>query len=186
LADTLNVVAISGSLRKGSLNTALARTAQGLAPGDMKIEIADISDIPLYNADIDTATPPPAVQRLREQIKAADALLFVVPEYNFSISGVLKNAIDWASRPMNSASLNGKPVAMMGASMSSLGTARAQYHLRQVCVFNNMFPINKPEVFVGFAHQKFDENGALKDETARDLIKQLLVNLAAWTRKLKD
>jgi chromate reductase len=186
VADTLNVVAISGSLRRGSLNTALARAAQGLAPDDMKIEIADISDIPLYNADIDTATPPSAVQRLREQIKAADALLFVVPEYNFSISGVLKNAIDWASRPMNGASLNGKPVAMMGASMSSLGTARAQYHLRQVCVFNNMFPINKPEVFVSFAHQKFDENGTLKDETAKDLIKQLLVNLAAWTRKLKD
>ena len=186
MSDPLKIVAISGSLRKGSLNTSLALNAQALAPAGMTIELADISDIPLYNADIDTAAPPAGVARLRGQIKAADGLLFCVPEYNFSMSGVLKNAIDWASRPMNTASLNGKPVAMMGASLSSLGTARAQYHLRQVCVFNNMFPINKPEVFVGFANQKFDEAGNLKDDTAKELIRQLLSNLATWTLKLKN
>ncbi len=185
MSDTLKVVALSGSLRKGSLNTALIHAAQKLAPAGMTIELADISDLPLYNADIDTATPPASVKRLRDQIAAADALLFSVAEYNYSISGVLKNAIDWASRPMGTASLLGKPTAMMGASPSSLGSARAQYHLRQICVFNNMFPINKPEVLVSMAHQKFDEAGNLKDETAKDLIKQLLTNLAAWTVKLK-
>jgi chromate reductase, NAD(P)H dehydrogenase (quinone) len=185
MPDSLKIVAISGSLRKGSLNTALVRAAQGLAPADMMIELADIFDLPLYNADTDTQTPPAAVKRLRDQITAADAMLFSVAEYNYSLSGVLKNAIDWASRPMGSASLIGKPAAMMGASPGGLGTARAQYHLRQICVFNNMFPINKPEVFVGMAHQKFDEGGDLKDETAKDLIRHLLANLAAWTRKLR-
>jgi chromate reductase len=182
----LKIIAFSGSLRKGSYNTALLHNAQKLAPSDMTIEIAEIGDLPLYNADHDTPNPAPAsAERLRKQIKAADALLFACTEYNFSVSGVMKNAIDWASRPASDSSLNGKPCAILGAAGGPLGTGRAQYHLRQICVFNNMFPINKPEVFVGMAAQKFDENLNLKDDMAKDLIKQLLTNLAAWTRKLQ-
>jgi chromate reductase len=185
MATTLNVLGLSGSLRKGSFNSALLRIAQGLVPADFNLEIADISKLPLYNADDDTANPPAAVAQLREQCKRADAFLFSVAEYNYSVSGVLKNAIDWASRPANTAHIVGKPCAMMGAAGSTLGSARAQYHLRQICVFNNMFPINKPEVLVGSAHTKFDADGNLKDDMAKELIKQLLANLDSWTRKLK-
>ena len=186
MADAaLRVLGISGSLRRGSFNTAALRAAQELAPEGMTIEIADISEIPPYNDDVRQEQGyPPAVERLRARIAAADALLFVTPEYNYSVPGVLKNAIDWASRPPNQP-FDGKPVAIMGASPSLLGTARAQYHLRQILVFLNAFPINKPEVFITQAAQKFDENGKLTDQTARDLIGQLLVALAAWTRRLK-
>ena len=185
VGDGLRVLGVSGSLRRGSFNTAALRTAQELAPEGMTIEIADISEIPPYNDDVrqEQGYPPP-VERLRAEIAAADALLFVTPEYNYSVPGVLKNAIDWASRPPNQP-LDGKPVAIMGASPSLLGTARAQYHLRQMLVFLNAFPINKPEVFITQAAQKFDENGRLTDQTARDLIRQLLVALADWTRRLK-
>ena len=124
--DALRVLGVSGSLRRGSFNTAALRTAQELAPEGMTIEIADISEIPPYNDDVrqEQGYPPP-VERLRAEIAAADALLFVTPEYNYSVPGVLKNAIDWASRPPNQP-LDGKPVAIMGASPSLLGTARAQ------------------------------------------------------------
>ena len=183
--DALRVLGVSGSLRRGSFNTAALRAAQELAPDGMTVETADISEIPPYNDDVrqEQGYPPP-VERLRAEIAAADALLFVTPEYNYSVPGVLKNAIDWASRPPNQP-LDGKPVAIMGASPSLLGTARAQYHLRQMLVFLNAFPINKPEVFITQAAQKFDENGRLTDQTARDLIRQLLVALADWTRRLK-
>ncbi len=185
MATTLNVLGISGSLRKGSFNTALLHIAQGLVPADFKLEIADISKLPLYNQDEDTANPPAAVGPFRAQCKKADAFLFACTEYNFSVSGVMKNAIDWASRPANDSGLTGKPCAIIGAAGGPVGTARAQYHLRQICVFNNMFPVNKPEVFVGTAAQKFDADLNLKDDMAKELIKQLLANLDSWTRKLK-
>jgi len=126
--------------------------------------VADISAIPPYNEDVRAKGFPPAVESLRRQIAAADALLFATPEYNFSMAGVLKNAIDWASRPPDQP-FAGKPVAMMGASVGMLGTARAQYHLRQVCVYLDMHPINKPEVLIAAAHTKFDAEGK---DTARD------------------
>jgi len=128
---------------------------------------------------------PKPVQQFRERIAAADALLIATPEYNFSIPGVLKNAIDWASRPPDPP-LNGKPVAMMGASTGNFGTARAQMHLRQVCVFCNMFPFNKPEVLLMRAKEKFDADGRLTDETARGLIRDLLLALVEWTRRLQQ
>ena len=184
MAETIKVLGISGSLRKGSYNTALLHEASKLLPVGMELELYSLAAIPLYNADLDNENPPEAVKQLRDHIRSADALLIATPEYNYSIPGVLKNALDWASRPAQSSALNGKPLAMMGAG-GLMGTSRAQYHLRQVAVFTNMFPINKPEIFVTYASQKFDANGNLTDEVARQLIKDLLVALADWTRRLK-
>lgn len=180
----LRVVGIAGSLRAGSFNKAALRAAVELAPEGMTIEIAEIGDLPLYNDDVRTQGYPPPVQRLRDQLTAADALLLVTPEYNYSVSGVLKNAIDWASRPPNQA-FEGKPVAIMGASGGLLGTARAQYHLRQMLVFLNAYPVNKPEVMIGQAAQKFDDDLKLTDEPTRKFVAALLVSLAAWTRRLQ-
>jgi chromate reductase len=179
----LDVLAISGSLRRGSFNTALLRTAQEEAPADIAIEIYDYSDIPLYNGDVEAAGFPAAATRFRERILKADAILMAVAEYNYSFSGVLKNAIDWASRPGGQSAWRGKPVALMGAG-GGLGTGRAQYHLRQVLNSQGMHVLHAPEVFVTSAATKFDADLRLTDDTARGLIKQALVNLAAWTRRL--
>ena len=180
----MKVLGIVGSLRKGSYNKLALRTAIELKPAGMEIESFDIAPLPPYDEDLREKGFPKAVEELREKIRAADALLLVTPEYNYSVSGVLKNAIDWASRPPDQP-FNDKPVAIMGASGGILGTARAQYHLRQVCVFLNMHPINKPEVMIAQAQNKFDASGRLTDETARKLIAELLVNLAAWTERLR-
>ncbi|HKH97076.1 MAG TPA: NADPH-dependent FMN reductase [Beijerinckiaceae bacterium] len=180
----MKIVGLSGSLRKGSYNSAALRAAQALAPEGTVIEIAEIGDLPLYNDDVRAAGYPAAVERLRRQIAEADAVLFVTPEYNYSVSGVLKNAIDWASRPPNQP-FDGKPVAIMGASGGLFGTARAQYHLRQMLIFLNAFPVNKPEVMIGQAQTKFDEAGNLTDEATREFIRKLLVSLVAWTERLK-
>jgi chromate reductase, NAD(P)H dehydrogenase (quinone) len=179
----VKTLGISGSLRKGSFNTAALRAAAELVPDGMSLELAEIGDIPLYNDDVRQAGYPPAVQRFREQIGAADALLFATPEYNYSMSGVLKNAIDWASRPPDPPVI-GKPVGIMGATGSLWGTTRAQYHLRQCFVFLNMFPVNKPEVLIAQAPSKFDAAGKLTDQPTRDIIAQLLVALRDWTRRL--
>ncbi|HLK58154.1 MAG TPA: NAD(P)H-dependent oxidoreductase [Chthonomonadaceae bacterium] len=179
----IHVLGFSGSLRKGSYNAALLRAAGDLLPEGVTLETFDIAPIPLYNQDVEQAGHPQAVTRFKERIDAADALLIVTPEYNYSIPGVLKNAIDWASRNPNS--FNGKPIAFMGASMGMLGSARAQYHLRQVCVYLNMYPINKPEVLVASAHEKFDAEGILTDEMSRSLVSSLLQSLADWTRRLR-
>jgi len=183
--DALRVLGISGSLRKGSFNTMALRVAQGLVPAGMTIETAEIGNLPLYNDDVRAAGYPPVVQAFRDKIAAADALLFVTPEYNYSVSGVLKNAIDWGSRPP-SQPFDGKPVAVMGASGGVLGTARAQYHLRQMCVFLNMYPLNKPEVMIAQAQTRFDAAGNLTDETTRGFIRKMLEKLVAWTRELQE
>jgi chromate reductase, NAD(P)H dehydrogenase (quinone) len=180
----MNVIGISGSLRKGSFNTAALRAAQGLAPEGMTIERAEIGDLPLYNDDVRAAGFPPPAERLRAQIAAADAILLVTPEYNYSISGVLKNAIDWASRPP-SQPFEAKPVAIMGASPGLFGSARAQYHLRQMLIFLNAMPVNRPEVMIGQAQNKFDADGNLTDEPTREFIRKLLVSLRDWTLRLQ-
>ena len=182
-AKGINVLAICGSLRAGSYNRAALRTAIELKPPGMTIETADIGSFPLYNEDVRAQGFPPPVEKLRQQIKEADALLFATPEYNYSISGVLKNAIDWASRPPDQP-FAGKPVAMMGAGAGMAGTARAQYDLRKCCVFLDMHPINKPEVLIGQAQTKFDADGRFTDEVGRGLIRDLLVSLEQWTRQL--
>jgi chromate reductase len=180
----VRVLGISGSLRKGSYNSALLRTAIELAPADVTIERADLSEVPLYNGDVEAQGFPAPVQRLRDQVSAADALLIATPEYNYSIPGVLKNAIDWVSRPVKGKQpFDGKPVALMGTG-GRFGSARSQYHLRQVFVFLNLLPINKPEVQIANAWEAFDAEGRLKDEKARKLVTELVANLAAWTRQL--
>jgi chromate reductase len=181
---TMKVLGIAGSLRKGSYNKLALRAALELKPADMEIESFDIAPIPLYDEDVREHGFPKAVEQLRESIRAADALLIVTPEYNYSMPGVLKNAIDWASRPP-SQPFDDKPLAIMGASTSRLGTARAQYHLRQTAVFLNMHLLNKPEVMISGAAGVFDASGRLTDEATRKLIAELLANLAAWTVRLK-
>lgn len=178
-----SVLGISGSLRAASFNTGLLRAAQELAPAGTTVEIADITAVPLYNEEIEKAGVPAAVETLRKQVAAADAVILATPEYNFSYSAAMKNAIDWVSRPPVPQAFNEKPVAIMGASAGRLGTARAQYHLRQVMVFLNAHVINKPEVMVGGANGAFTD-GKLTDETARDLIRQQLEALQAFAQRL--
>jgi chromate reductase len=182
-ATSIRVLGISGSLRKGSYNTALLKVALELVPEGMQIDIADLHAVPLYDNDVYEQGFPKPVDELRERIRAADALLIATPEYNYSVSGVLKNAIDWVSRPPNQP-FDSKPIALMGASMGASGTMRAQYHLRQTAVFLNMHPLNKPEVFVPRAQDKFDAEGRLNDESTRRAVKQLLAALADWTGRL--
>ena len=182
-AKGINVLAICGSLRAGSYNRAALRAAIKLKPPGMMIETADIGAFPLYNEDVRAQGFPPSVEKLRRQIAAADALLFVTPEYNYSMSGVLKNAIDWASRPPDQP-FAGKPVAIMGAAAGMAGSARAQYDLRRSCVFLDMHPLNKPEVLIGQAQTKFDADGRFTDEVGRGLIRDLLVALEQWTRRI--
>ncbi|HEY0837738.1 MAG TPA: NADPH-dependent FMN reductase [Azospirillum sp.] len=179
---SLRVLAFAGSLRKGSFNRALLRLAGEVAPKDMDLLSFDIAGIPLYDGDVEAAGLPEPVQAFRDQIRSADALLIVTPEYNYSIPGVLKNAIDWASRPP-AQPFAGKPVAFMGAG-GGLGTARSQYHLRQVCVSLDMHPLNKPEVLVRIA-EAFEKDGTLKDEAVRAKVTDLLDALLAWTRRVR-
>jgi len=181
--EPIRILGFAGSLRKNSYNKALLRAAMELIPKDAELEIFDLEGIPPFNQDLETQMPK-IVKEFKAKIKAANALLIATPEYNFSISGVLKNAIDWASRPYGDNAFEGKPVAIMSASIGLLGGARAQYHLRQIFVFLNMYPINRPEVIVTFAPEKIDENGRLKDENSRKFVKELLENLVAWTRRL--
>jgi chromate reductase, NAD(P)H dehydrogenase (quinone) len=161
-----HILGISGSLRHGSYNTALLRFAAQSLPSGATMEIGRIDDLPLYNDDIRVAGYPPPAQRLREQIARANGVLLVTPEYNYSIPGVLKNALDWASRPPDQP-FNGKPVALMSASTGMLGAARAQYHLRQCFVFLNGFVMNRPEIMVARAPERFDSEGNLTDESTR-------------------
>jgi chromate reductase, NAD(P)H dehydrogenase (quinone) len=179
----MKILGIVGSLRKGSYNKALMRAATELKPENIEIEVFDIAEIPPFNQDFEKQ-PPQIVKDLKDRIKAANALLIATPEYNYSMPGVLKNAIDWASRPHGDNAFEGKPVAIMSASSGLLGGARAQYHLRQCFVFLNMFPINHPEVIVVRAANQFDEKGTLVDKDTLDHIKQLLESLIAWTNKL--
>lgn len=176
MTDKIQLLGISGSLRKDSFNSALLRAAQELAPDGMTIEIADLSEIPLYNEDIRAKGYPEPVQALRGRIRDADAVLIATPEYNYSIPGVLKNAIDWASRPPEQP-FDGKLVGIMGASPGRIGTARAQYHLRQCFVFLNSTVLNKPEVMVGGAAQVFKE-GNLTDDATRGFVSDILKALA--------
>ncbi len=182
--DKVRVLGISGSLRKGSFNSALLRAAVELAPPGMTIEVASIRDIPLYDEDVRAAGNPPSVDAFRKSIAASDAVLVVTPEYNYSLPGVLKNAIDWASRPP-AQPLGGKPLAIMGASTGGSGTMRAQYHLRQVAVFLDMHPLNKPEVFVRAAGDHFDAEGKLTNEATRKVVAEQLVAFEAWARRLR-
>jgi chromate reductase, NAD(P)H dehydrogenase (quinone) len=182
--DQVKILGIAGSLRKASYNKSALRAAQLFSPDDARIEIFELDGIPGFNQD-EELHPPAKVVELKARVRASDAILFVTPEYNYSIPGVLKNAIDWASRPYADNAWDRKPVAVMGASIGMLGTARAQYHLRQCFVFLNMLPLNFPEVMISYAAERFDSAGNLTDDKAKAMISQLLQALAAWTRDLQ-
>jgi chromate reductase len=182
----LTVCAISGSLRRASFNTALLRAAVELAPTDVEIRIFDgLRDLPHYDADLDGPNPPAPVVALKDAITSADALLIATPEYNYSIPGALKNAIDWASRPAGKSPLNRKPAAILGASTGLMGTVRAQLALRQSLLFTETYVLMKPEIMVTRAADKFDADGRLTDETTRGLVRQLLEALSTWTARMR-
>jgi chromate reductase len=177
--DELRILAISGSLRTGSHNTALVRAAQKLNPGGMSIELYEgLGNLPLYNADLDTGQPPEAVADLRRRIIEADGLLICTPEHNYSIPAALKNAMDWASTPMPNWALLHKPIAIAGASPTAMGTVRAQLALRQVFLWTDCDVVVKPEVAVFRSFERFDAEGNLTDETTAGLLRDLLIALA--------
>ena len=181
----IRILGIAGSLRRNSYNRAALRAAQKLVPEDVVLDIFELDGIPVFSEE-DEQNPSAKVVELKKRIREADAILFVTPEYNYSIPGGLKNAIDWASRPYGDSAWTGKPAAVMGASIGRLGTARAQYHLRQVFVFLNVYAVNQPEVMIGNAAEQFDAEGNLTNETTKDLIRQLLYNLVRWARTLQQ
>jgi chromate reductase, NAD(P)H dehydrogenase (quinone) len=185
MSKAIRIIGIAGSLRRQSYNRAALRAATQLAPEGATVEIFELDGIPGFSED-DERNPPEKVVELKRRIRESDTVLFVTPEYNYSIPGVLKNAIDWASRPYGDSAWSGKPAAIMGASVGTIGTARAQYHLRQVMVFLNMFPINQPEVMIGAAHERFDAEGNLTDEATREYIRRLLESLVEWTRRISQ
>src|SRR5687768_5420198 len=184
MADQVKILGIAGSLRKASYNRGALRAAQQLCPPGATIEVFELDGIPGFSQD-EERQPPQKVIELKQKIRSADAVLFVTPEYNYGMPGVLKNAIDWASRPYGDNAWDGKPVAIMSAAMSMGGGVRAQYQLRQAFVFLNMEAVIKPEVAIGNATERFDEQGNLKDETSKKLIGQLLKNLVDKVRLTK-
>src|SRR6201982_1840030 len=173
MSKLVRILGIAGSLRRESYNRAALREATKLLPEDATLDIIELDGIPGFNQD-EEQNPPAKVVELKRRIREADAVLFVTPEYNYSVPGVLKNAIDWASRPYGDSAWNGKPAAIMGASPSAIGTARAQYHLRQILVYLNMFPINQPEVMIAHAEERFDQAGNLIDTMTKEFILGLL------------
>ncbi len=178
----LTLLGISGSLRKGSYNTHLLELCQKHAPKDCVIEITTLHEIPLYNQDLEKDMPP-SVQDFKTKILAADGILIATPEYNYSIPGVLKNAIDWASRPYGESAWKKKPVAIMGTSPSVLGTARCQYHLRQTFITLNMIPMNLPELMIGEVHKYCDSEGNLSDEAIKQRVMQFLQAFIDWVKQ---
>jgi chromate reductase len=175
-----SIAGIAGSLRKGSYNRALLAAAAELAPPSLAIRVLDLRDVPLYDADVEAAGAPPGVVSLREAVSAADGILFATPEYNHGVPGVLKNAVDWLSRPPRASSLNGKPVGVIGASPGMTGTARGQAQLRQAFVFTNSFAMPQPEVLVARAAEKFDAEGKLTDVPTRDHLAAFLSAFSEW------
>ncbi|MFN3324280.1 MAG: NADPH-dependent FMN reductase [Bryobacteraceae bacterium] len=184
-SNTVRVLGFAGSLRKASYNRALLRAAQELAPEGMTIDIFDLSPIPLYNFDVEQQGDPEPVTAFKNAIRAADAVLIATPEYQHGIPGVLKNALDWASRPPRSSPLQDKPAAILGATPGRLGTARAQTQLRQSLTYNRTYPLLQPEVLIASAGEKFDAEGRLTDEDTRTHVRRLLEELVRWTLLLR-
>ena len=183
----IHILGFAGSLRGRSLNRALLAAAGELLPEGSEMEIFDLTPIPLFNSELEAEglAPPPSVIALREAAANCDALLIATPEYNFSVPGVLKNALDWMSRG-TVPPCSGKALGILGASVGSLGSCRAQYHLRQIAVYLDLHPINRPEVFVSDARSKFDQHLRLVDGPTREIVSQHLRALVAWARKLRD
>lgn len=183
--DKVEILGIAGSLRKGSYNRSALNAARKWVPQGTALNLIELHDLPVFNQD-DEMTPPAAVLEFKRRIMAADAILFATPEYNYSLPGVLKNAIDWASRPYGQSAWLGKPAALMGVSVGTLGSVRAQYHLRQILVSQNMPVVNLPEVMISNAAQRFDINGELTDEPTQQLVQKMLVALVQLTLETRS
>ena len=181
----IKLVGISGSLRARSYNSGALSLVGSVLPEGMEFEVASLTDLPFYNADVEQRGFSAEVESFRRKVAVADALIFAVPEYNFSVPGVMKNALEWLSRPPNSPT-NGKPCAVFGASVSPLGTARGQFHFRHICVSLNMIPVNAPHVDITNAKTKFDAEGRLTDQASIDLIRELVGELRGLTIRLRD
>src|SRR5438270_1557013 len=184
MSKPVRILGIAGSLRRESYNRAALRAAAQLVPPDATLGILELDGIPGFNQD-EEQNPPAQVAELKRRVREADAVLFVTPEYNYSVPGVLKNAIDWASRPSGDSAWDGKPAAIMGASGGPIATARAQHHLRQMLVFLNMPALARPEVMIGDAQEKFDQNGNLIHDPTREGIRRMLKALVQWTLLLR-
>jgi chromate reductase len=184
MQNNVSILGFAGSLRKKSFNKAILRVAANLNLKEATVEIFDLEGIHLFNQDLENQ-PPDKVKDFKAKIRAADAILIATPEYNYSIPGVLKNAIDWASRPHGYNALEGKPVGIMGASIGMMGTSRAQYHLRQYFVWLNMHPLNKPEIMVPLAQDKVDQDGNIIDAKTKEKIAEMVTALANWSKKFK-
>ncbi|MBA2459315.1 MAG: NAD(P)H-dependent oxidoreductase [Gemmatimonadales bacterium] len=179
------VLGIPGSLRSGSFNRALLEAARELAPPELIIEVRELTDVPLFNQDLESDRVPAAVRELRSALRHSDGLLLVTPEYNHGVPGVLKNAIDWLSQPPRQSALEGKPTALMGASTGLAGTARSQSQLRQAFVLTNSPVMQQPEVLVGRAPEKFDTMGRLTDQATRQFVTVFLTHFVRWLRQQK-
>jgi chromate reductase len=179
----LDILGIAGSLRRASFNRGLLRAAEELAPAGMRIAVFDLAPVPLYNGDVEAAGDPPPVAALKQAIAAADGVLMATPEYNHGVPAVMKNAVDWASRPAGAAALGGKPVGLIGASPSATGSARGQSQLRQAFEFTDSFAMPQPELLVARAHEKFDAEGRLTDEASRRYLSRYLAAFEAWVRR---
>jgi chromate reductase len=180
----ISILGFAGSLRRRSYNRALLSSALNMLPQGVTLEIFDLDGIPPFNQDSES-DPPPRVRDFKARIRASDALLIATPEYNYSIPGVLKNAVDWASRPFGDNAFDGKPAALMGASTGMVGTARAQHHLRQTFIFLNVHALNRPEVLVPFVTNKVDANGILTDQKTIEKVRELLNALVVWAGKFR-
>ncbi len=176
----MNILGIAGSLRQGSYNKAVMHAVKRLVPPGIEIDIFDLEGLPPFNQDLEH-TPPARAAELKARVRAAEAVLFATPEYNYSVPGVLKNAIDWGSRPYGENSWLRKPAAIIGASPGRFGTARAQYHLRQILHGVNMYVMSRPEVMISDAAAEFDPEGNLVDGKTKDLVEKFIRSLIQWT-----
>jgi chromate reductase, NAD(P)H dehydrogenase (quinone) len=183
MTEPIHVLGFAGSLRRGSYNRALLATARASAPAGMIIETFDLAQVPLYNGDVEAEGDPPGVAAFKAAVAAADGLLMVTPEYNHGVPGVMKNAIDWASRPPQGSVLSGKPVGIIGASPGITGSARGQSQLRQAFEFTNSYAMPQPELLVFKAHEKFDADGRLTDAATARYLAGYLEALLAWIRR---
>lgn len=182
MSKDIDVAVFIGSLRKDSLNRKMANALAAIAPATLKLSVVEIGQLPLFNQDFE-ANPPQAVKDLKQRVKAADAVLFVTPEYNRSVPGVLKNAIDVASRPYGDSAWDRKPCAIVSVSGGALGAFGANHHLRQSLVFLNMPAMQQPEAYVGNGASLFDDNGALSNQTTKDLMQKFLQAFAKWIER---
>ncbi len=182
----MKITAFAGSLRRGSYNRALLRAAVELAPEEIEITHQVLDDVPLYNADVEAAGVPEPVETLRRAVEAADGVLIASPEYNSGIPGVLKNAVDWLSRPPRPQAFDGKPVAIVGATPGRFGTRAAQYQLRQVLTPLNALMMAQPQLLVFGAAGKFDDDGRLTDEGTAERLERVLAAFADWVRRFDD